>query len=208
VPRIGQRGRDLGGDLRCKRGRRNGGVGTGVGGVWSNRFLHHLTRADQIHRASRLAAGELQRAVHELLDVSSGADLVVVLDVVAQDAALIPDILDPVDEFVAAAGQLAFLRERRHAREDQDGDASAHGVVDPAAEVLRTRVHMDDHGLRLTGDHGVGVRGGQGNGLVGADDDLRQRVRPSFRAGLCHRLDQPGMIAAEVGEDIRYASFR
>jgi len=176
--------------------------------VRSQRLLHHLTRRDQVHRAGRLAAGELQGAVHELLDVCPRADLVVVLDVVAQYAALIPDILDPLDELGAAAGQLTVLRERHRTRENQHRDASAHGVVDAAAEVLRARVDMHQHGLRLPGDHRVSVRGGHGDGLVGADDDVRQRVRPALRAGLRHRLEQPRMIAAEVGEDIRDAGLR
>jgi len=180
----------------------------GVDGLRCQRFLHHLTRGDQVHRAGRLAAGELQRTVHELLDVSPGAELVVVLDIAAQDAALIPAVLNPVNELGAAAGQLAVLRERGRAREDEHRDASAHGVADTAAEVLRARVDMDDDRLRLARDHRIGVRGGDGNGLVRADDDLRQRVRPALGAGLRHRLDQPGMIAAEVGEDIRDPGLR
>jgi hypothetical protein len=64
-------------------------------------------------------------------------------------------------------GQLAFLREWGQARENQHRDASAHGVAGRAADVLRARVHMDDHGLRLAGDHDVDVRSRQGHGLVG-----------------------------------------
>jgi hypothetical protein len=127
-----------------------------------------------------------------------GTNLVLVLNEVAQDAALVPAILNPVDEFGAGAGQLTILRERGHAREDQDGGASRMALL-TAAEVLRTRVHVDGYGLRLSG---------QGDGLVGADDDLRQRGRWSFRVGLRQRLDQPGMTAAKVGEDIRDAGFR
>jgi len=98
--------------------------------------------------------------VHELLHVAAGADLVVVLDVVAQDAALIADVLDPVDELVTPAGQLALEGERGRAREDEDGNATAHRVTHRAAEILRAHVDMDDHGLRLAGHHRVGVRGG------------------------------------------------
>ena len=128
-----------------------GGKPRRVDGVRLERLLHHLARADQVHRARRLAARDLQRAVHELLDVAAGADLVVVLDVAAQDAALVADVLDPVDELVPAAGQLAGDGERRGAGEDEHRDAAAHRVADRAAEVLGARVDVHEDGLRLAG---------------------------------------------------------
>ena len=87
--------------------------------------------------------------MHELLDVAAGADLVVVLDVVAQDAALIrtswiqwmnsfrPPGSSPVRVNGAAPG------------EDEHGNATAHRVADRAAEILGAHVDVDDDGLRL-----------------------------------------------------------
>ena len=156
----GQRGRDLARRLAGEGGRARGRVLRGVGGVGLERLLHHLARADQVDRAGRLAARDLQRAVHKLLDVAAGADLVVVLDVAAHDAALVGHILDPVNELVPPAGQLAGDGERRGAGEDQHGDAAAHRVADRAAEVLGARVDMHEDSLRLPGHGGVGVRRG------------------------------------------------
>ena len=95
-------------------------------------------------------------------DVGAGAQLVVVLHVVTDDAALVADVLDPLDEFVAAALELAGLGERRHAGEDEDRDAGAgdreqHG--EPAAVVANSRsfehttlmLHRDVGALREDG---------------------------------------------------------
>ena len=146
----------------------------GIGGVGLDLLLHHLAGADQVDRAGRLAARDLQGAVDQLLDVAAGTDLVVVLDVAAQDAALVRHVLDPVDELVPPAGQLTGDRERRGAGEDEHRDTAAHRVADRAAEVLGARVDVDEDGLRLPGHAGVGVRGGQRDGLVRAHDDPRE----------------------------------
>ena len=81
-------------------------------------------------------------------------------------------------------------------------------VGDGAAHVLGAAVHVHDHGARLAGDQGVGVRGAQRHHLVRADDQLRQFALAALGAGLGHGLDDAGVIAAEVGEDVGDARLR
>ena len=103
--------------------------------------------AGDIDRSLRVAAGDLQRTMHDLLDVVRGADLVVVFHILPDDAALIVDVLNPVDEFVAAAPRFALLRERRHARKDEHRDTRLGRIVHPAAERLRPAIDMHDDRL-------------------------------------------------------------
>ena len=52
---------------------------------------------------------ELKRPMDDLLYVPRHANFVVVLHVLPDDAALVVDVLEPVDEFIAAAPHFAFL---------------------------------------------------------------------------------------------------
>ena len=61
--------------------------------------------------------------------------------------------------------------------------------------------------LRLAGHHGVRVGGGQRHGLVRADDQLRELIPAAVGLGLGEGLDEAGMIAAEIGEDVADARF-
>ena len=203
----GQGAGDLGHEVGAERGGRHRRVLRRVGHLRLDLLLHHLARANQVDRAGGFAAGDLQRPLHELLDVAPGADLVVILGVVAQDAALVVHVLDPVDELVPAARQLALDRERGGAGEDQHRNPAPGGVVDRAAQVLGAGVHMHQHSLGFPGHRGVGVRRAEGHGLVRADDQFRQVRAMAFRPGLGERLDQARMVAAEVGEHVADSGF-
>ena len=146
--------------------------------------------------------------MHQLLDVPAGPQLVVVLDVVAEDAALVAHVLNPLDELGPAAGQLAVLGVRHRAREDEHGSAAAHGVVHHAANVLGAGIDVDHDRLRLTRHHGVRVGGGERHRLVRAEDELRQLILTAIGLGLGEGLDDAGVIAAEIGEDVADARFR
>ena len=140
--------------------------------------------------------------MHQLLDVSAGADLVVVLDVAAHDAALVGHVLDPVDELVPAAGELAPQGVGGGAGEDEHRHPAAHGVGDRAAHVLGARVHVHDHGGGAAGDERVGVGGAERDDLMRADDDPGKLALPAFGPRLRQGLDEAGMVAAEVGVDV------
>ena len=102
---------------------RDGGFGQGhgrgrrpVGDVARDALgfrLHDFARADEIDGPLGIAMGDLQRSVHDLLDVVGAAKLVVVFHVLADDAALVGDVLNPLNEFVAAARRFALLGGRR-----------------------------------------------------------------------------------------------
>ena len=73
-------------------------------------LLHHFARPDEIDRPfAGSAMSDLQRSMHDLFHVARRAQLIVVFHVRADDAALIRDVLDPLDEFIAAAGRLRPL---------------------------------------------------------------------------------------------------
>jgi hypothetical protein len=78
--------------------------------------------------------GELQRSMHDLLHVACVAKLVVVFHILADDAALIGHVLNPLDEFVATADRLALLGGRRQAGEDEHGNSRLRGIVDCSAQ--------------------------------------------------------------------------
>ena len=107
-----ERGRDLVGHLRGECGRRDRAPPWALGRLRRQPLLHDLPGGGQVDRAGRFAAGDLQRPVHDLLRVAPGPDLVFILNVTADDPPLVGRVLNPVDEFVPAAGQLALLGHR------------------------------------------------------------------------------------------------
>src|SRR4029450_11650617 len=100
-----------------------------IGLDWLDLLLHHFASRHQIHPAPPIALRHLHGAMHELLHVGTDTDLVIVAHVAAYDAALIEDVLDPMDELVAAAARFALLRRRRSAGEDKHRDAALGRVV-------------------------------------------------------------------------------
>src|SRR5262249_59874818 len=84
-------------------------------------------------------------------------------------------------------------------------DPAAHGVADSAAHVLGAGIDVHDDRLRSAADERVGVRGAERDHLVRADDELREFAGPTLGPRLGERLDQTGMIAAEVSEDVLHA---
>src|SRR5687767_15020102 len=98
---------------------------------WSVRIS---MRAVSASRTARIAVGDLQCAVHDLLRVGAEADLVVVVDVAAHETALVGDVLDPLDELVAAPAQLTLLRRGRGTGEHQHWHPALGRVVDGAAQ--------------------------------------------------------------------------
>ncbi len=172
----------------------------------SELFLQHFSRGHQIDRPFRVAVGDLQRAMHDLLHVPAGADLVVVFHVAADDAALIADVLEPVDELVAAAAKLSLLRKGRGAGKDEDRGAAFGGIVDSAAERLGAAFDVDEHGLRLAAHLREAVGAAQRHHLVRAGDQARNL--PAGHLCLRDRLDQRRVIAAEIGEDVSDSGFR
>ncbi len=178
--------------------------------IYGNRrgelLLENLAGSHQVGGALRVAIGDLQRAVHDLLDIPTGADLVVVFHVAAHDTALVGNILKPLDELVAAAAKLALLREGRGAGENEDGHAALGGVMDGAADRLRAAFDVDEHGLRLAAHQREAVGAAHRHHLVRAGNETRNRAAGNFRFG--HRFDQRRVVAAEIGEDVRDAGFR
>ncbi len=168
-------------------------------------LLHHLARAGQVDGALGVALGELQGPEDHLLDVGAGAQLGLVLDVAAHDAALVRHVLQPHDELVAAALELALLGEGRQAREDQHRGAALGGVVDGAAEREGAGVHVHHHRLGLARHLGVALGGVKPDHLERGGDHLGDR--PAVGARLGDRLQQGGVVGAEVAEDDRDTGF-
>ena len=108
--------------------------------------LHHLARAGR-YTGPFGSLWAICSARHDLLDVLRRAQLVVVFHVAAHDAALVAHVLNPVDELVAAAAQLALLRERRTAGEDEYRDARPCGIVHGAGQRLGAAFDMHEDRL-------------------------------------------------------------
>ena len=123
----------------------------------------------------------------------------VVFHVLAEDATLVGDVLEPMDEFVASAEEFALLGRWRHAGVDEHGRTAPRNIVDRAAERQRAAIDMDDDRLRAARKLCAPLRASQRQHLGGTSDHAWDLA--AFGARLGDRLDQPGMIAAEVGED-------
>jgi hypothetical protein len=72
--------------------------------------------------------------------------------------------------------------------------------VHGTTEVLGAAVDVHQHGLRLAGDLRVALGGAECDELVRADHQLRQLAEAAVLPGPRIRLDDPGVVAAEVGE--------
>nr|WP_286276351.1 hypothetical protein [Naasia aerilata] len=160
----------------------------------------HLARAGEVDGASGCARRELEAAQHELRHIAPGPDVVAPLHVLADERVLVGGVLQVVDVGVAGSGQLTLERVGREPREDEHGHPRPRGVVHRAAQVGGAHVRVDEHRLRASRDGGVAVRGAQRRVLVRAQDH-GGRVDPALPVG-GEGLDDCGMVAAEVGEQV------
>ena len=181
-----------------------GAIGLPARGIDRHRrdfFLEHLARGHQIGRTLGIAGGDLERAVDHLLDVAAGAQLIFVLHVAAQDASLVGHVLEPVDELVAAALELAFLGIGRCPGKNQHGDAALGDVVDGSGHGLGAAIDVHQDGLGASGDLREALGAGQRDHFIGAGDHLRNGLAGG--PGLGQRFDDSRMVAAEIGEQVR-----
>ena len=109
--------------------------------------------------------------MHDLLHVARVAQLVVVFHILADDAPLIGHVLNPLDEFVAAAGRFALLGGRRQAGEHEHRNARLRGVVNRSPQRLRAAIDMNDDSLSASGQLRVAVGAGHCDHFVRAGDD-------------------------------------
>ncbi len=206
----GERGGDLVGHLRRQRHRGHRRPPLALAGPTRpgrHRLLHDLAAREQVGRAGRLAPRDLQGAVDDLLRVAPGADLVRVLDVATDDPGLVGRVLEPVDELVAAAGQLALGGHRRQAGQYQHRHAAPGHVVHGTAEILGAAVDVHQHRLGLAADLGIPLRRAERDELVRAEHQFRQGAGAAVAAGLRVGLDDPGVVAAQVREQVRHAGL-
>ncbi len=118
---------------------------------------------------------------------------------------MIENVLNPMDELIAAAFRFPFLGGRRGSGKDQNRHAALGRVVDRPAHRLRSAFNVHDHGLRFPGNLGKAVRGRKRDHLVGTGDDLG-KTAAAF--GLRrNRLDEGGVVAAEIGKDVLDPGF-
>ena len=68
-------------------------------------LAQHLARERQVHGALRLGLGDREGAVHDRLELGEVPELVVPLDELAHDRALVERLLRPVDLALAAAAE-------------------------------------------------------------------------------------------------------
>ena len=87
--------------------------------------------------------------------------------------ALVYLLLDPVDAHILSARQLPFKSVRCATGAEHDSRTSSLGVVDGAANGLRSGVHVYEQYLRLAGNHEVSVGGGHAHFFVETEDGLR-----------------------------------
>ena len=202
----GERGGDLIGHLRRQRHRGHRRPPLPLVGLGRHRLLHDLAAREQVGRA-RPAPRDLQGAVDELLRVAPGPDLVRVLDVATDDPGLVGRVLEPVDELVAAAGQLALGGHRRQAGQYQHRHPPPGHVVHGAAQVLGAAVDVHEYRLGLATDLGIPLRRAERDELVRAQHQFRQGVGAAVAAGLRVGLDDPGVVAAQVREQVPHAGL-
>jgi hypothetical protein len=145
--------------------------------------LHDFPRADKIDRTLGVAARDLERPRHKLFDIGRDANLIVIAHIAAHDAALVVNILDPLDEFIAAPDKLAFLGQGGGAGKYEYGNSALRRVVDGACQRLGAAFHMNQDGLRPTGCRGKTMRGTHADHFVRTGDHLGQGLtrRPRGR---------------------------
>ncbi len=184
--------------VKRPRGERNRGraVGSRLGGCF-----HDLAGTNQVNGAHGIARSELESAIDDLGDVGGRAELIVVLDVLTDDAALVSGVLQPVDELIAAAGELPVLGHRRQPGEDEHRYPVAGSIVDGAGERLGAAVDVDEDGLGATAELSVAVGAAQRHHLVRAGDDIGNAAAGDPRFG--DGLDDGGMVAAEIRKYVR-----
>ena len=197
-----QRAGQLVGDLRRQRRRGHRRPPRRLVRLRRHLFFQYLAGGGQVDRAGWLAPRDLQRAVGKLRGGAAAPDLLRVLDVAADQPGLIGGVLQPVDELGAAARQLPLLGHRRQPGQDQHRHPVPGGVVHGTAEVLGAAVDVHQHSLRLAGDLGVTLGRAERDELVRADHQFRQFAGDTVLPGPGIRLDDPGVVAAEVGEQI------
>jgi hypothetical protein len=195
-----ERGGDLVGHLRRERHRGHRRPPLPLVRLHGDRLFHDLAGREQVDGPGRLAPRDLQGAVDELFGVAPGADLMRVLDVATDDARLVGRVLEPVDELVAAAGELPVGGHRRPAGQYQHRHPPPGRVVHGAAEVLGAAVDMHEDRLSLAADLGVPLRRAERDELVRAEHQFRQGVGAAVAARPRVRLNDPGVVAAQVRE--------
>ena len=125
----------------------------------------HLARQAQIDGAARLRHRDRKRAAHHGFELLEVAQLVVPLDELAHDRALIERLLAPMDQRVAAAGH-PRLGQRRAAGAQHQRHVGAKRVHQRAERVGRAGRGMDHRHRRLAGHQVVAVRHADGAALV------------------------------------------
>ena len=133
------------------------------------------------------------------------ANLVVVFHILPDDAALIVDILNPLDVFVAAARRLALLGEWRQAGEDENRNAR----FAPRCAPLRRATGCRSRRARrpLGRDPSVVRSHVQLIATISFGQVTMAGIGRPEGPRLGDRLDESGMIAAEIGEDVGDARF-
>ena len=86
--------------------------------------------------------------MNNLFDIPAGADFMIVFDITAHQTPLIEDILNPLNELVAAAAQFPLLCERRGAGKDEDRDTPFGRVMDGPGERLGPTLDVNEDRLR------------------------------------------------------------
>jgi hypothetical protein len=105
-------------------------------------------------------------------------NLIIIPTILSHDLSLVRNVLDPMNKLRPATSHLALLGEWRQAGKDEDGDATAGGIVYSGSETLSADVDVYEDGLRLSGNEGHAVCGGEGDHLeemLDAALDMAQR---------------------------------
>jgi hypothetical protein len=133
----------------------------------------------------------------ELFRIVACSKLRIIFHITADDSSLIVNVLNPLDEFVAAALGFSLLRKRRSAGQNKHRSPSTRGIM---------AIDVDEHSLRNAAGLPIAVSGAHSHHLVRRND--YRWHGSSLRSGLSERFHDAGMIAAEISEDVGDACFR
>ncbi len=159
----------------------------------------HFARQGQIHRATRLAHGDIECTIDDRRDRLAGAQLVIPFGEFAHDAALVERLLAPVDRPVAR-GDVAGLGDRRSAGSEQDRDIVTGGIHDAVDGIAGADRNVDHDGGRFAGDLVVAVRHRHGDVLMGHGDDAGE-----FTAAVGvqrQQFNDGGEVGPGIGKDV------
>ncbi len=172
----------------------------GADGALAETLGQGLARESEIDRPLGIALHHCMGAAQRFLGDHAGRQVVFPLGVRPHHARLVERLLHEVHVGVARAQKLAARGEGRLAGHQHHRNARPAEIVQRHRRIGRSSIDMHHHALAAAGGDGIARRHVHGGVFVRAKDGSRHRAAGTPESS--HRLDQRGMVGAEVAEQI------